>query len=68
MSDDSAVLLPAMPCHQTEADQLASSHVAGPDNCTTVGTVALRGMRWSIALGQAVANVRCAGQAAGRKG
>jgi hypothetical protein len=50
------VLLPSMPCDPAEADQLAPSHLDGPDHRTTLSTATLRGVRWSVALSQAVAN------------
>src|SRR5262245_11927316 len=47
--------LPAMPHDQVEADQLASSHVAGPNNRAAFSSPSLRRVWWSVALGQAVA-------------
>ena len=62
------LLLPAMPRDQAEADQLAPSHLDGPHHRAAISTAPLCEVRRSIALGQAVATGRRAGQAAGAQG
>jgi len=56
MSDDSPVRLPALPHDQVEADQLADSHLVGPDHRATVSTAPLRGGRRTDPLSQTIAN------------
>ena len=55
MSDDSPMLLPSMSRDKTKADQLAPSHLALSHHRAAFSTPALCGVRWSFALGQAVA-------------
>ena len=52
-----------MSLDETEAYSLASPYLARTDHRTTLGTAPLRGMRWSAALGQAMAGGRLARQA-----
>ena len=59
------VLLPSLPHDEFEADQLASPHFDGPHHRAIVGTAALRGVRRSSSLGQALASRRRTGQAVG---
>ena len=56
MSDDSPVRLPALPHDQVEADQLADSHLVGPDYRATVSAAPLRGVRRTDPLSQTIAN------------
>jgi hypothetical protein len=57
------VPLSTMSCDSVEVDQLASTHLPGPDHRAAFSTTPLCGVRWSTALGEAVAIRRCTGQA-----
>ena len=56
--------LPALPRDEVEADELAPSHLDGADPRATIRAAPLCRLRWSIALGQAVANGRRVREAA----
>ena len=53
-----------MPHDEAKTDQLAPSYFNGTYHSATVGATAMRGVRWSVALGQTVAIGERARQAA----
>ena len=53
------LLLPAMSHDEVETDQLAPSHLDGPDHRAVIRAVALCGVRQSVALGQTVQIAGC---------